>query len=135
MYLGLVDDQADYSSRTQSRSINAQSLSQQSTRLRNTTSTTTTTTNQHRVNGVSAERILIGYATINAFLSAFIDHALRDVDFVVKRKLMLEKLLGYSPRVGKDGVFYTGTEKNVQRKKFLRVKIIIRIIIIIKLFL
>ena len=48
--------------------------------------------------GTSSSRIdprtLQAYGSMNKFLSAFLDHALKDHDFIVRDKILLERLLG-----------------------------------------
>jgi len=39
------------------------------------------------------ERSVKAYNTMNRYLSSFVEHAIRDNDYVVKDKLLLEKLL------------------------------------------
>ena len=41
---------------------------------------------------VAVERSIQAYVGMNRFLSAFIDHSLRDVDYLVKDKLLLERI-------------------------------------------
>ncbi|XP_044170194.1 meckelin-like [Acropora millepora] len=41
----------------------------------------------------SIEKRLLAYNTLNLFLSAFIDHSLRDLDYLVRDKLLLEHIL------------------------------------------
>ncbi|KAJ8042251.1 Meckelin [Holothuria leucospilota] len=43
--------------------------------------------------GTKVDTSLEAYATMNKFLSAFIDHGMRDIDYIVKDKLLFEKLL------------------------------------------
>jgi len=43
--------------------------------------------------GVGKEKSIEAYGTLNRFLCAFIDHSLREVDYVVKEKSFLEKVL------------------------------------------
>lgn len=45
-------------------------------------------------NGHCNTRVLQAYFIMNRFLSAFLDHALRDFDYMVRDKLLLERLLG-----------------------------------------
>ena len=47
-----------------------------------------------RVTGHFNSRVLQAYFIMNRFLSAFIDHALRDFSYMVKDKLLLERLMG-----------------------------------------
>nr|XP_006818273.1 PREDICTED: meckelin [Saccoglossus kowalevskii] len=42
---------------------------------------------------VDMERSLQAFQTMNKFLSAFLDHSLRDLDYIVKDKLLLERIL------------------------------------------
>ena len=41
----------------------------------------------------SVEKRLLAYNTLNRFLSAFIDHSLRDLDYLVRDKLLFEHIL------------------------------------------
>ncbi|XP_044181403.1 meckelin-like [Acropora millepora] len=41
----------------------------------------------------SIEKRLLAYNTLNLFLSAFIDHSLTDLDYLVRDKLLLEHIL------------------------------------------
>ncbi|XP_051879525.1 meckelin [Pristis pectinata] len=55
-----------------------------------------TRTPGHLVNnsGDAVEQRMKAYNTTNRFLGSFIDHALRDMDYVVQDKLLLEKIIG-----------------------------------------
>ncbi|XP_070575906.1 meckelin-like [Ptychodera flava] len=46
-----------------------------------------------RAGAVDMERSLQAFQTMNKFLAAFLDHSLRDLDYVVKDKLLLERVL------------------------------------------
>ncbi|PIK39447.1 putative meckelin [Apostichopus japonicus] len=48
---------------------------------------------QSNRSGTKVDTILEAYGTMNKFLSAFIDHGMRDIDYLVKDKLLLEKIL------------------------------------------
>uniref|UniRef100_T1IRZ4 Meckelin n=1 Tax=Strigamia maritima TaxID=126957 RepID=T1IRZ4_STRMM len=43
--------------------------------------------------GSLSEQFILSYQTMNKFLSAFIDHALQDLDYIIKNKLATEKML------------------------------------------
>eukprot|EP01137_Pigoraptor_chileana_P006844 Opistho-2@51672 len=60
---------------------------------------------QRSSRGIS-DKTIQAYLALNRFLAAFIDHALKEVDYVVKDKLFLEQLVGLAPRAGDKGVFY-----------------------------
>ncbi|XP_071496819.1 meckelin-like [Diadema antillarum] len=53
--------------------------------------------------GNSDEKISEAYVSLNKFLSTFIDHGMADIDYIVKDKLLLEKIL--------DMEFYDPTDK------------------------
>ena len=42
---------------------------------------------------VAVQQTIEAYSSVNRFLSAFIDHSLRDNDYAVKNKLLLERML------------------------------------------
>ncbi|XP_064610907.1 meckelin-like [Liolophura sinensis] len=46
-----------------------------------------------RIAGTHTEKLIQAYATVNKFLSAFIDHSLRDVDYIIKDKTLIEGIL------------------------------------------
>ncbi|XP_077982500.1 meckelin-like [Glandiceps talaboti] len=46
-----------------------------------------------RAGAIDMERTLQAFQTMNKFLAAYLDHSLRDLDYMVKDKLLLEKVL------------------------------------------
>ena len=59
--------------------------------------------------GVS-EKTIHAYAGINRFLASFIDHSLKDIDYTVREKQWLERLLSGAPPIRGKGVFYSDPE-------------------------
>lgn len=58
-----------------------------------------------RLAGSGKEKSIEAYAMLNKFLCGFIDHSLRDVDYVVKDKTLLESIM--------DTEFFDATEKGI----------------------
>ena len=49
--------------------------------------------NHARLSGGAIQHVVQAYTTMNKFLARFLEHALRDLDFVVKDRLFLESVL------------------------------------------
>ncbi|XP_076448752.1 meckelin-like [Babylonia areolata] len=58
-----------------------------------------------RIAGTAMEKSIEAYNMLNRFLCAFLDHSLRDVDYVVKDKTLLESIM--------DTEFFDATDKGI----------------------
>ncbi|XP_049787619.1 meckelin isoform X2 [Schistocerca cancellata] len=67
----------------------------------------------------NTERILQAYQNLNKFLSAFLDHALKDLDYEIRDKLFVEALLDIEFAENSDkGVLYTDNGHSFDRLLF-----------------
>ena len=53
-----------------------------------------------------SDRSLQAYTTLNRFLSAFVDHSFKELDYVVQDNLFFQRLIGHTPKMLNRGVFY-----------------------------
>jgi meckelin len=68
--------------------------------------------------GVPSDSALRGYITITRFLSAFLDHSFRDLDYVVQDKLALAATCDLTPDVLDRGIFYPDPAANFATATF-----------------
>ncbi|XP_036341760.1 meckelin-like [Rhagoletis pomonella] len=75
---------------------------------------------QKEINTIDAavERSSAAYSSLNRFLCAFIDHAIKDMDYIIKEKTFMEKLLNCEFNnylTESKGTFYIDSEKSFAR--------------------
>ncbi|XP_007887413.2 meckelin-like [Callorhinchus milii] len=61
----------------------------------------------------SLQQNLKAYSTMNKFLSSFLDHAYKDMDYTVRDKLFLERILDFEFQQSEDRSFFYNDERNL----------------------
>ncbi|CAF1664968.1 unnamed protein product, partial [Didymodactylos carnosus] len=66
-----------------------------------------------------SEIIMSSYQNLNDFLGAFIDHSLTNLDYTIRERLLMERLLNYEfqSQYG-DNLFYSDNDRNFERSIF-----------------
>ncbi|CAF1102428.1 unnamed protein product, partial [Didymodactylos carnosus] len=65
-----------------------------------------------------SETMMNSCRNLNDFLGAFIDHSLTNLDYNVRERLLMEKIVNFEFRPYADTVFYTDPDRNFTRTLF-----------------